>query len=140
MAAFWPTVPGASIQLCGVADMRWEAKLHARLNAIPVSALEVVATPPLLQIKGPTNLAVGQVGTWTMTFHPEDSPVGAGSNINIYDQKGKLLKYAFAAINSDRHTATAEYRFAEPGVYTIKPDEEGNTGLRTSFRVTVKAP
>jgi hypothetical protein len=127
---------GTSIQLSGVADRRWEAKLHARLNAIPVSALEVVETPPILKIKGPTNLEVGQTGSWTLSFHPDESPVGDGSNINIYDQKGKLLKYAFAVINSDHRTATAEYRFAEPGVYTIKPYQEWNTGFGP-FRVTV---
>ncbi len=127
---------GTSIQLCGVADKRWEAKLHSRLNAIPVSALEVVATPPILKIEGPTNLQVGQAGSWTMSFHPDESPVGDGSNINIYDQKGKLLKYGFAVINSAHRTATAEYRFTQPGVYTIKPYQDWNTGFGP-YRVTV---
>ena len=127
---------GTSIQLSGVADRRWEAKLQARLNAIPVSALEVVETPPILKIKGPTSLEVGQLGSWTMSFHPDESPVGEGSNINIYDSKGKLLKYGFAAINSANRTVTAEYRFMQPGVYTIKPYQEWNTGFGP-FRVTV---
>jgi hypothetical protein len=127
---------GTSIQLTGVADKRWEAKLQARLNAIPVWALEVVATPPLLEIKGPTTLQVGQSGSWTMSFRPDESPVGAGSNINIYDQKGKLLKYGFALIDSAHRTVTAEYRFAQAGVYTIKPNEEWNTGFGP-FRVSV---
>jgi hypothetical protein len=127
---------GTSIQLNGVADKRWEAKLHTRLNNIPVSALEVVETPPLLQIKGPTTLDVGQLGSWTMTCLPEESPVGKGSNINIYDQKDKLLKYQFAQIDSSHRTVTAEYRFSQPGVYTIKPYDEWNTGFGP-FRVTV---
>ncbi len=127
---------GTSIQLCGVADKRWEPKLHARLNAIPVSALEVVDTPPLLQIKGPTTLDVGQTGTWTLKFLPEDSPVGDGSNINIYDQKGKLVQYRFAAIDSAHRTVTAKYRFNQPGVYTIKPYRDWNTGFGP-YRITV---
>jgi hypothetical protein len=127
---------GTSIQLSGVADKRWEAKLQARLNAIPVSALEVVATPPILKIEGPTSLEVGQVGSWTMPFHPDESPVGDGSNINIYDPKGKLLKYAFAVIDSAHRKVTAEHRFTQPGVYTIKPYQDWNTGFGP-FRVTV---
>ncbi len=127
---------GTSIQLNGVADKRWEAKLVSRLNAIPVSALEVVATPPILKIEGPTSLEVDQVGSWTMSFHPDESPVGEGSNINIYDEKGKLLKYTFAAINSSQRKVTAEYRFPQPGVYTIKPYQPWNTGLGP-FRITV---
>jgi hypothetical protein len=71
-----------------------------------------------------------------MSFHPDESPVGEGSNINIYDQKGKLLKYAFAAINSSQRTVTAEHRFTQPGVYTIKPYRDWNTGFGP-FRVTV---
>jgi hypothetical protein len=128
---------GTSIQLCGVADKRWESKLHSRLNAIPVSALEVVETPPILSIKGPTTLAVGQAGTWTMTFLPNESPVGDGSNINIYDQKGKLLKYQFAVIDSAHRTVTAEYRFSQAGVYTIKPYQDWNTGFGP-YRITVE--
>jgi hypothetical protein len=127
---------GSSIQLNGVADRRWEAKLRARLNAIPVSALEVVDTPPILTIKGPTTLEVGQTGSWTMSFQPKESPVGEGSNINIYDHKGKLLKYAFAVINSDHRTVTAEYRFDQKGVYAIKPYHDWNTGLGL-YRITV---
>ena len=80
---------GSTIQLQGVADMRWEKSLVSRLNAIPVTALEVVLTPPLLRIAGPTSLQVGQVGTWTMTFLPNESPVGKGSTINIWDQNNK---------------------------------------------------
>jgi hypothetical protein len=129
---------GTSVQLCGVADKRWERELHARLKSIPVSALEVVATPPLLEIKGPTTLAVGETGKWTFKFNPDDTPVGEGSNINLYDSKNKLLKYQFAIIDSDHRTATAEYRFTEPGVYTIKPYREWNTGLGP-FRITVEA-
>jgi hypothetical protein len=127
---------GTSIQLCGVADNRWEAKLHARLNAIPVSALEVVETPPLLQIKGPTTLAVGQAGSWTMTCLPKESPVGDGSNINLYDQKGKLLKYQFAVIDSAHRTVTAKFTFNQAGVYTIKPYQDWNTGFGP-YRITV---
>lgn len=127
---------GTTIQLNGVADKRWEAKLHARLNAIPVSALEVVDTPPILKIKGPTKLKVGERGAWTMSFHPDESPVGEGSNINIYDQKGKLLQYAFATISTSARTVTAEYRFKDPGVYTIKPYRDWNTGFGP-FRITV---
>ncbi len=127
---------GTSIQITGVADKRWESKLVARLNSIPVSAMEVVDTPPLLKIEGPRTLAVGQTGKWTLTFQPNDSPVGEGSNINIYDQKGKLLRYRFAVIDSDHRTVTAEHRFNEPGVYTIKPYQEWNTGLGP-FRITV---
>ena len=127
---------GTSIQLCGVADKRWEPKLHSRLKAIPVSALEVVETPPLLKIEGPKTLEVGKTGKWTMTFLPKESPVGAGSSINIYDAKGKLLKYRFALIDSDHRTVTAEHRFEQAGVYTIKPYEEWNTGFGP-FRITV---
>ena len=53
---------GTSIQLNGVADKRLEPKLHARLKAIPVSALEFVDTPPTLQIKGPTTLELARPG------------------------------------------------------------------------------
>jgi hypothetical protein len=127
---------GTSIQLCGVADKRWESKLHSRLNAIPVSALEVVETPPLLKIKGPTTLEVGQAGSWTMTFLPNESPVGDGSSINLYDQKGKLLKYQFAVIDSAHRTVTAEYRFSQAGVYTLKPYQDWNTGFGP-YRITV---
>ena len=123
-------------QLCGVADKRWEPKLHASLKAIPASALEVVSTPPLLEIKGPTTLEVGKTGKWTLTFQPNDTPVGEGSNVNIYDEKNKLLKYQFATIDNDHRTVTAEYRFSQPGVYTIKPYREWNTGFGP-YRVTV---
>jgi hypothetical protein len=128
---------GTSIQLNGVADKRWEPKLHSRLNAIPVSALEVVETPPLLKIDGPVTLEVGQTGSWTMTLLPKESPVGDGSNINIYDQAGKLLKYQFAIVDSAHRTATAEYSFKQAGVYTIKPYQEWNTGFGP-YRITVK--
>jgi hypothetical protein len=127
---------GTSVQLCGVADKRWEMKLHARLNAIPVSALEAVASPPLLQIKGPTTLDVGQTGSWTLTLLPEESPVGEGSNINIYDEKGKLIQYRFACIDSAHRTVTAKYRFKQAGVYTIKAYREWNTGFGP-YRITV---
>jgi hypothetical protein len=130
---------GSTIQLCGVADKRWEMKLHDRLNAIPVSALEVIATPPLLQIKGPTTLKVGQTGSWTLTLLPKESPVGEGSNINIYDQKGKLIQYRFASIDASHRTVTAEYRFSQPGVYIIKPYHDWNTGFGP-YRVTVGNP
>lgn len=128
---------GTSIQLVGVADKRWEKKLHDRLNAIPVTALEVVATPPLLKIDGPRTLKVGEKGSWTMTLMPAESPVGEGSNINLYDAKGKLLKYRFAVIDSDHRTVTAEYRFDQPGVYTIKPYREWNTGFGP-YSITVE--
>ncbi len=127
---------GTTVQLNGVADKRWEAKLHARLNAIPVSALEVVETPPLLKIDGPTTLTAGQAGSWTMTLLPKESPVGEGSNINLYDQKGNLVKYRFAVIDSAHRTATAEYRFSQAGVYIIKPYQEWNTGFGP-YRITV---
>jgi hypothetical protein len=127
---------GTSIQLCGVADKRWEAKLHARLNAIPVSALEVVDTPPLLKIEGPTTLEVGQTGSWTLTLLPKESPVGEGSNINIHDAKDKLVQYRFAAIDSAHRTVRVQYRFTQPGVYSIKPYREWNTGFGP-YRITV---
>jgi hypothetical protein len=127
---------GTSIQLCGVADQRWEAKLRARLNAIPVSALEVVDTAPLLKIEGPTKLEVGQTGTWTMTLLPAESPVGAGCNINLHDAKGKVVKYRFAVIDAAHRRVTVEHRFGEAGVYTIKPYLEWNTGFGP-YRVTV---
>jgi hypothetical protein len=128
---------GTSVQLNGVADQRWEPKLRARLNAIPVSALEVVDTPPMLQIKGPTALEVGQTGKWTLSLLPDESPVGEGSNVNLYDAKGKLLKYRFAVIDSAHRTVTAEHRFDQPGVYLIKPYREWNTGFGP-YRITVK--
>src|SRR5262249_39617800 len=90
---------GTSVQLSGVADKRWESQLHSRLNSIPVTALEVVDTPPILKIEGPRKLKVGETGKWTLSFHPKETPVGVGSNINIYDAKGKLLRYQFASIN-----------------------------------------
>lgn len=127
---------GTSIQLCGVADRRWEKQLHARLNSIPVVALEVVATPSALQITGPQALQVGQTGSWTMTFLPKESPVGTGSSINIYDQKKQLVKYQFAVIDSTHRSVTAQYTFQQAGVYTIKPYAEWNTGFGP-FRVTV---
>jgi hypothetical protein len=130
---------GTSIQLCGVADKRWEPKLHARLNSIPASAFEVIATPPLLQIKGPTTLDVGQTGSWTLTLLPDESPVGEGSNVNIYDQNGKLIQYRFACIDSAHRTVTAKYRFNNAGVYTIKAYREWNTGFGP-YRITVGNP
>jgi hypothetical protein len=129
---------GNTIQLCGAADKRWEAKLFTRLNAIPVSALEVVSTPPLLQIAGPTTLQVGQAGSWTMTLLPKGSPVGDGNIINIFDQKGNVLKYQFAVINADHPTVTAQYTFSAAGVYTITPYHEWNTGFGP-FQITVAA-
>jgi hypothetical protein len=69
-------------------------------------------------------------------LHPAESRVGAGSKLNIYDQKGNLLKYGFAVINADHRTATAEYRFTQPDVYTIKPYQVWNTEFGP-FRVTV---
>lgn len=128
---------GTSVQLCGVADKRWEKKLHERLNAIPVSALEVVATPPTLKIEGPQTLKVGEKGSWKMTLLPEEAPIGVGSNINIYDAKGKLLKYRFAVIDTDHRTVTAEHRFDQPGTYTIKPYREWNTGFGP-YRIKVE--
>lgn len=127
---------GTTIQLCGVADKRWEQKLHDRLNAIPASAFEVIATPPTLEIKGPTTLDVGHAGSWTMTLLPNDSPVGAGSNINLFDDKGKQLKYQFAVIDAAHRTTTAQYSFSQPGVYMIKPYHDWNTGFGP-FRITV---
>jgi hypothetical protein len=126
---------GTSIQLSGVADKRWEKKLHDRLNAIPVSALEVVESPPLLKIDGPTTLDVGKTGKWTLTLLPKESPVGV-SSINIYDDKGKEIKYRFALIDTDHRAVTAEFRFTQAGVYTIKPYEPWNTGFGP-YRITV---
>ena len=128
---------GTSIQLQGVADMRWEKQLHTRLNSIPCSALEVVATPPTLKIDGPTKLKVGQKAEWTFTFLPDESPVGEGSNINLYaisgpasaDGKEKLLKYQFATIDENHRKISANYTFQQPGTYTIKPYQDWNTGF-----------
>jgi len=95
-----------------------------------------VATPPTLEIKGPQTLAVGQTGSWTLTLHPKEAPVGVGSNINLYDAKGKEIKYRFATIDAAHRTVTAEYRFTQPGVYTIKAYQDWNTGFGP-YRVTV---
>jgi hypothetical protein len=127
---------GSTIQLQGVADMRWEKHLVSRLNVIPVAAFEVVLTPPQLQITGPTNLQVGQVGTWTMTFLPDESPVGEGSTINIWDQNNKQLHYKWATINEAHRTVTAQRSFSQPGVYSIRPYAEWNTGFGP-YRITV---
>lgn len=127
---------GTSIQLCGVADKRWEPQLHARLNAIPVSALEVVDTSPTLEIKGPTTLEVGQTGTWTMTLLPKETPAGAECSINLYGAKDKLVKYRFALIDSAHRTVTVKHRFSEAGVYTVKPYQDWNTGFGP-YRITV---
>jgi hypothetical protein len=127
---------GSTIQLQGVADMRWEKQLVSRLNAIPVAALEVVLTPPLLQITGPTRLQVGQVGTWTMTFLPNESPVGAGSSINIRDQNNKEIQYAWATVNEAHRSVTAQRSFSQPGVYSIRPYAEWNLGFGP-YRITV---
>ena len=127
---------GSTIQLQGVADMRWEKRLVSRLNAIPVTALEVVLTPPLLRIAGPTSLQVGQVGTWTLTFLPNESPVGKGSNINLWDQNNKLIQHAWATIDEAHRTVTAQRSFGQPGVYSIRPYEEWNLGFGP-YRITV---
>ena len=116
--------------------MRWEKNLVSRLNAIPVTALEVVWTPPLLQITGPTNLQVGQAGTWTMTFLPPESPVGAGSAINIWDQHNKQIQYRWATIDEAHRTVTAQRSFSQPGVYSIRPYAEWNLGFGP-YRITV---
>ena len=116
--------------------MRWEKKLVSRLNAIPVTALEVVSTPPLLQITGPTNLQVGQVGTWTMTFLPKESPVGEASNINIWNDKNKVIRYAWAIVNEAHRTVTAQHSFSQPGAYTIRPYASWNLGFGP-YRITV---
>ena len=127
---------GSTIQLQGVADMRWEKKLVSRLNAVPVAALEVVLTPPLLQITGPTNLRVGQVGTWTMTFLPNESPVGEGSTINIWDQNNKQIHYRWATIDEAHRTVIAQRSFSQPGIYSIRPYAEWNLGFGP-YRITV---
>ncbi len=127
---------GSTIQLQGVADLRWEKDLVRRLNAVPVTALEVVLTPPLLQITGPTNLEVGQVGTWTMTFVPKESPVGEGSNINIVDQNYKQIQYAWATINETHRTVTAQRSFSQPGIFMIRPYADWNLGFGP-YRITV---
>ena len=106
---------GTSLQLQGVADLRWETDLENRLNSIPVSALEVVQTPPLLHITGPTELEVGETGTWILTLLPEESTVGKGSNINIYDGEGNLLQYKFAVIDEDNRSDTSQFTFDEEG-------------------------
>jgi hypothetical protein len=129
---------GSTIQMQGAADMRWEKDVVARLNAIPVTALEVVLTPPLLQIIGPTHLLVGQTGTWTLTFLPQDSSVGAGSNVSIYDQNGKVVHYAWATINEGHRTVTARESFTQPGIYTVRPYEPWNTGFGP-YRITVES-
>ncbi len=115
---------------------RWEKTLVSRLNAIPVTALEVVLTPPLLQIAGPTNLQVGQVGTWTMTFLPKESPVGEGSTINIWDQNNKQIQYRWAIIDEAHRTVSAQRSFSQPGVYSIRPYAEWNLGFGP-YRITV---
>jgi hypothetical protein len=120
---------GSTIQLQGVADLRWESKLHDRLNSIPVAALEVVSTPPLLQITGPTYLQVGKTGTWILTFLPNESPVGDGSNINIWDSSGKEIQYAWSTINETHRSDTVQYTFTKTGIYTIAPYENWNTGF-----------
>ena len=127
---------GSTIQLQGVADLRWESGLHDRLNSIPVTALEVVSTPPLLQITGPTYLQVGQMGTWTLTFLPAESPVGSGSNINIWDQNNNQIQYAWATIDEAHRSVIAQRSFTQTGVYTIKPYEDWNTGFGP-YRITV---
>ncbi len=127
---------GSTIQLQGVADMRWDKDVVRRLNAIPVTALEVVLTPPLLQIVGPTNLQVGQAGTWTMTFLPDDSPVGEGSSINLYDSNNKLLQYKWATINEAHRRVTVHHSFSQPGIYLVRPYAEWNTGFGP-YRITV---
>jgi hypothetical protein len=127
---------GSTIQIQGAADMRWEKDLVSRLDAIPVTALEVVLTPPLLRITGPTRLRVGQVGTWTLTFLPAESPVGAASNISIFDQNNKMIHYAWATINEAHRTVTVQQSFSQPGVYSIRPYEAWNVGFGP-YRITV---
>jgi hypothetical protein len=127
---------GSTIQLQGVADRRWEKDVVSRLNSIPVTALEVVSTPPLLQITGPTHLRVGEVGTWTLTFLPKESPVGAGSNINLYDQNNQQIQYAWATINETHRTVTVQHSFSQPGVYAVRPYVAWNTGFGT-YHITV---
>ena len=68
---------------------------------------------------------------------PREVPVGEGSNINLYGPGDKLVKYRFAVIDQGHRTATAEYRFTQPGVYTIKPYREWNTGFGP-YRITVR--
>lgn len=127
---------GSTIQIQGVGDMRWERDVVSRLNSIPVTALEVVSTPPLLQVTGPTHLRVGEVGTWTLTFLPKESPVGEGSNVNLYDQNNQQIQYAWATINEAHRTVSVQHSFSQPGVYSIRPYESWNTGFG-SYHITV---
>jgi len=133
---------GNTIQLQGAADMRWNADI-LRLNAIPANALEVVSTPPLLQITGPNYLQVGDTGTWSVSFLPVESPVGVGSNINICDSTGYNIvndgygfAYAVANINEKQRSAVIHWAFNKTGTYIITPYASWNTGFGP-FRIKV---
>lgn len=128
---------GSSAQIQGVADQRWEKGLPERINAIPMTAMEVVETPPILVIEGPDHLKTGQQGKWKFTFSPADSPVGPGCNVNVYDQDEKLVQYALVNISEKQQMALGEYKFDKPGVYTIRPYEDWNTGFGR-YKVTVE--
>ena len=71
-----------------------------------------------------------------MTFLPNESPVGGGSNINIVDQNNKQIQYAWATIDEAHRTVTARRSFSEPGVYSIRPYAEWNLGFGP-YRITV---
>ena len=90
-------------------------------------------------IAGERRTRSSQINGWETVpakVFPKDTPVGEGSNINIYDAKSKMVKYGLALINESRRTATAEFRFDQPGVYTIKPYQDWNTGFGP-YRITV---
>jgi hypothetical protein len=119
---------GSTVQLGAVADLRWDADLHSRLNSIPVTALEVVQTPPMWQVNGPASIQVGVTGTWTITTLPAESPVGNGSTFNLYDPNGQLIAYIWMRIDDTHRSRTASYSFPSPGVYSIQPYEDWYVG------------
>lgn len=71
-----------------------------------------------------------------MTFLPNESPVGEGCNINLWDQNNKEIQYAWATINEAHRTVTAQRSFSQPGAYSIRPYQAWNLGFGL-YRITV---
>ncbi len=135
---------GSSIEICGVADKRWDKDFTRRLNAIPVSAFEVIVLPSTLEVSGPKTLKVGETGTWTIGYkNPDEKGPAGGTNINIhvYDPatsaRKDLVAYAIVTLKPDRRSATGSHAFKAPGSYVIAPYVDFYAGWEGGFVITV---
>jgi hypothetical protein len=135
---------GSSIEMCGVADMRWDKDFVQRLNRIPVSAFEVIDLPSTLEITGPKTVKVGQAGTWTVGYkNPNELGPAGGANVNIYTydptkmSKKDMVVYPFVGLKPDNRSGTNSHAFKSPGSYMIAPYQDFYAGWEGGFVITV---